>query len=313
MQGIRLCQGQWWVSDTLEVATPGPDETLVSVRFAGICGTDLALAAGYYAFDGIPGHEFVGVAETGPLQGRRVVADINLSCGRCDVCLSGQTKHCPSRQVLGIKQAAGVFAEQVCIPTANLFEVPDGLSDELAVLAEPVAAALEVLAEMPKPKPASATVIGAGRLGLLAAHVLAAAGCKVKLLVRNQTRALHVQNRDIEIVTHIKPSSESWVVDCSGSVSGLNAALAALSPRGTLVLKSTLQEAVGIDFSPVMVKELTVQGSRCGKLDQALIWLASGHLTEPEMVSFGFSDIERALAAALDPRFFKVLLRPNRV
>ena len=312
MRAITIHNGKWSSDEGLICPAPASNETTVAVRYAGICGTDLALADGYYDFEGIPGHEFVGVAESGPLQGQRVVADINFGCRQCDLCLGGMSKHCQARNVLGIKQAPGVFAERVNVPTQNLHRVNDDLVDELAVLSEPVAAALQVLDLMPESTPEKVVVIGAGRLGLLVAHVLASAGWQVQVLVRRSARIKHLQNRDIQVVTRLSPATVPWVVDCSGSVEGFTTALSSLRPRGTLVLKSTLVDLAGVDLSPVMVKELEVRGSRCGDIDRALSWLAAGHLTPFSTQCFGFSEIDAALVAARQPEYFKILLSPER-
>ena len=198
------------------------------------------------------------------------------------------------------------------MPNKNLLPVDEDLSDGLAVLAEPVAAALEIIEQMPKPLPSRVLVVGAGRLGLLVSEVLASFECDVTILVRSPERAVHLQNKSIQVVTSIEAESFGWLVDCSGSSSGLTTALRAATPQATLVLKSTLTDAVGVDLSPVMVKELTVLGSRCGPMDKALAWLGAGHLNAPLSVCYPFSAVHSALEAAKEPRFFKVLLEPDQ-
>ncbi len=312
MQGLWLSKGSWaFKSDLLDPAV-GSDESLVAVQAAGICGTDLELARGYYDFNGIPGHEFVGRVVSGPLMGQRVVADINLGCGHCLRCQAGVHRHCAQRVVIGIHQRAGAFAQFLSVPNKNLVPVDEDLSDALAVLAEPVAAALEIIEQMPKPLPNRALVIGAGRLGLLVAEVLASFDCEVTILVRSPERAVHLQNKAIQVVTAVEAETFDWLVDCSGSSSGLATALQAATPQATLVLKSTLTDGAGVDLSPVMVKELTLLGSRCGPMDKALAWLGAGHLSAPKLAYYRFSAIESALVAAKEPTIFKVLLEPDR-
>src|SRR5260370_24816073 len=82
-----------------------PDESVVRVSLAGICGTDLELARGYMNFRGVPGHEFVGrlAATANPaLRGRRVVGGINAGCGRCAMCAAGLQRPCPDRTRLSV-------------------------------------------------------------------------------------------------------------------------------------------------------------------------------------------------------------------
>ncbi|MFL2535483.1 MAG: alcohol dehydrogenase catalytic domain-containing protein [Candidatus Azotimanducaceae bacterium] len=311
MQALVLNNGIWSCTTSAEMPRPGPGESLVQVRYAGLCGTDLELSSGYYGFSGIPGHEFVGRVLEGPRQGMRVVADINVGCGDCFRCTSGQHRHCQQRTVIGIKGRAGAFAQYLSVPDQNLLMVPDQLSDELAVYAEPVAAALEVIEQVAEARPTEVLVIGAGRLGMITGQVLASFGVKVKMLIRNPLRAQHIQNPEIEIVSGADKDAYPWVIDCSGSKDGLVAALDATQAQGLLVLKSTVVNAGEVDLSPIMVKELNVLGSRCGPMARALNWLEAGAMEPPKAVVFPLGEVEGALNAATDPNYFKVLFNPD--
>ncbi len=311
MQALVLNNGNWSCTTSAEMPRPGPGESLVQVRYAGLCGTDLELSSGYYGFSGIPGHEFVGRVLEGPRQGMRVVADINVGCGDCFRCTSGHHRHCQQRTVIGIKGRAGAFAQYLSVPDQNLLMVPDQLSDELAVYAEPVAAALEVIDQVAEARPTEVLVIGAGRLGMITGQVLASFGVKVQMLIRNPLRAQHIQNPEIEIVSSADKDAYPWVIDCSGSKDGLVAALDATQAQGLLVLKSTVVNAGEVDLSPIMVKELNVLGSRCGPMAKALSWLEAGAMEPPKAVVFPLGEVEAALNAATDPNYFKVLFNPD--
>lgn len=311
MQALVLNNGNWSCTTSAEMPRPGPGESLVQVRYAGLCGTDLELSSGYYGFSGIPGHEFVGRVLEGPRQGMRVVADINVGCGDCFRCTSGHHRHCQQRTVIGIKGRAGAFAQYLSVPDQNLLMVPDQLSDELAVYAEPVAAALEVIEQVAEARPTEVLVIGAGRLGMITGQVLASFGVKVQMLIRNPLRAQHIQNPEIEIVSSADKDAYPWVIDCSGSKDGLVAALDATQAQGLLVLKSTVVNAGEVDLSPIMVKELNVLGSRCGPMAKALSWLEAGAMEPPKAVVFPLGEVEAALNAATDPNYFKVLFNPD--
>ena len=311
MQALVLNNGNWSCTTAAEMPRPGPGESLVQGRYAGLCGTDLELSSGYYGFSGIPGHEFVGRVLEGPRQGMRVVADINVGCGDCFRCTSGQHRHCQQRTVIGIKGRAGAFAQYLSVPDQNLLMVPDQLSDELAVYAEPVAAALEVIEQVAEARPTEVLVIGAGRLGMITGQVLASFGVKVQMLIRNPLRAQHIQNPEIEIVSSADKDAYPWVIDCSGSKDGLSAALDATQAQGLLVLKSTVVNAGEVDLSPIMVKELNVLGSRCGPMAKALSWLEAGAMEPPKAVVFPLGEVEAALDAATDPNYFKVLFNPD--
>ncbi len=128
-----------------------PDESIVRVGVAGICGTDLEIARGYMQYRGVPGHEFAGrvvESKNGSMRGKRVVGEINAGCGRCAMCDSGLARHCPNRTVSGILGRDGAFAEFLHLPDVNLVAIPDSIPDEVAVFTEPVAAAYEIFEQV---------------------------------------------------------------------------------------------------------------------------------------------------------------------
>src|SRR5262252_3643344 len=149
MRAIVLNHGGLSYDTGHPAPNPRDGEVLVRVRRAGVCETDLQLIRGYMGFNGILGHEFVGVAESGPLKGRRVVSEINCSCETCPTCEAGRPSHCPNRAVLGILNHDGAFADYIAVPLQNLHAVPDSLSDDEAVFTEPLAAAFQVVAQVP--------------------------------------------------------------------------------------------------------------------------------------------------------------------
>src|SRR5690242_1020054 len=165
--------------DDYSTPIPPTGETLVRVRMAGICGTDLELAKGYMAYRGIPGHEFVGEIVAGAadaLVGRRVVGEINAACGHCDQCRADLGRHCSNRTVLGILGRDGAFAEYLTLPDSNLVELPDSVPDELGVFVEPIAAAYEIFEQVHLGRNEKILILGDGRLGALAGLVLWAEG-----------------------------------------------------------------------------------------------------------------------------------------
>lgn len=310
MKGIWLEEGQLEYRDDLPMPVCAPGELLVEVKYAGICGTDMELQQGYYQFMGIPGHEFVGRIVTGPRQGQRVVADINLGCGQCQQCQQGLHRHCPDRKVIGIKNRPGAFAEYLAIPESNLLTIPDDLPDTLAVLAEPTAAAFEILEQLENKIPDRVLVIGSGRLGLLVAHVLSSAGTKVSLLVRNAVRTQHIQDRRIQVIAEPGKVLYPMAVECSASQAGFATALKSLEPRGTFILKSTFPDLSQCDLGTVMVNEINLLGSRCGPMQRAIDWLAEGHFEVPSTKTLRFDACHEAFQCASDPAVYKVLLQP---
>ena len=293
---------------------PGAGEVLVRVLKAGICETDLQLIRGYKSFRGVLGHEFVGIALSGALEGRRVVGEINCACGTCAICQAGRPGHCATRSVLGILDHDGAFADLVAVPERNLHAVPDGVPTDAAVFTEPLAAAFQIPSQISIATDDRIIVLGDGRLGNLCAQVLASLSDHVLVIGKHaeklgvlealgiETRLLadRPQNRDADIV-----------VDCTGSESGLTTALELVRPRGTIVLKTTIAGTQTLSLAPVVVDEVTIVGSRCGPFDRALDALAGGLVEVEPLIShrFDLGDAVQALQVAAQPPVIKVLLR----
>jgi threonine dehydrogenase-like Zn-dependent dehydrogenase len=284
------------------------------VRLAGICSTDLQIFKGYMGFRGVPGHEFVGEAVEGlaPFIGKRVVGEINFACGRCEFCRRGLGRHCAKRQVMGILGADGCFAEAVAVPARNLHLVPDGVSDEEAVFTEPLAAAFEILEQVEIDFTREVLVFGDGKLGLLCTQVLALTGARVTLVGRHPEKLAMVKKAGVRTVllSDWRPQSADVVVEATGSTAGLELALGAVRPRGTLVLKSTCAEEHRLSLAPLVINEITVVGSRCGVFPPALDALAQKKVAVTPMIEkiYSLSQGVDAVTHAGKPGARKVLL-----
>jgi threonine dehydrogenase-like Zn-dependent dehydrogenase len=293
---------------------PGPEMALVRVTLAGVCRTDLELVRGYLRFRGVLGHEFTGRVLEGPPAWRnaRVVGEINFACGRCAACARHLGRHCPNRRVLGIDGADGAFAEQLALPVANLHRVPDAVPDERAVFAEPLAAAFEVLEQVAVRPGERALVLGDGKLGLLAAQVLAGAGAEVTALGHHDAKLAILARRRIATAR-----ADAWrggtaplVVEATGTLAGFRRAVELTEPRGTLVLKSTVAAHEPVDLAPLVIREITLVGSRCGPFPPALQALERGEVEVDALVSdrFPLARAAEALERAAAPGARKVLI-----
>jgi alcohol dehydrogenase len=286
----------------------------------GICNTDIELMRGYYGFRGRPGHEFVAEvveANTPALIGRRVVGEINLACGHCDWCARGLGRHCPRRTVLGIVRHPGAFAEYLTLPEKNLHAVPDDVPTSHAVFTEPIAAACEILDQVTIPTGGRVAVLGDGKLGLLIGQVLRVSGAAVVLFGRHRSKLRIAERAGVgtELAKKRPPRKAfDWVVEATGSAAGLAAAVAMTRPRGTVILKSTVHTAVAFDTAPVVVDEIHLVGSRCGRFEPALELLREKRLLLDELISdrYPLGDAPRAFARAAEPGVLKVLLENRR-
>jgi len=294
---------------------PGPGEVLVRVHLAGICATDLQVLRGYHGFKGIMGHEFVGqvaAPEDSPWLGQRVVGEINLGCGACDLCRRGLAGHCRQRRVLGLKDHDGALAHYLTLPAANLHAVPLEVPDVLAVFTEPLAAALRVLEVAPVPPSARILVVGDGPLGLQVSWVLAVSGAEVHLAGRHPEHLALARPQGVAtyLAADLPAGDYDIVVEASGSPSGLELALTRVRPRGTVVMKSTYTGRYPLDPAVLVVPEISLVGCRCGPFAGALRLLRDGRVDPRPLIArtFPLSRGLEALAWAQRPGVLKVLV-----
>src|SRR6185503_12308724 len=296
-----------------------PDEVLVRVLLSGICNTDLEIARGYAGFNGTIGHEFVGVVEESSdraLVGRRVVGEINAGCGNCDLCRAGDSRHCRNRTVLGIHGRDGAHAEFLQLPAINLLPVPDNVPDEHAVFTEPLAAACGVLERVTINSDDRVAVIGDGKLGLLCAQVIALTGAPVVLIGKHAEKLRIAERRGVETISPKLAAKRKRefdvVVEASGSATGFGLAIELLRPRGQLVLKSTFHGKTEFDAAPIVVDEISIVGSRCGRFQPALDLLKKKAIDVDSLISeeYSLSKGVHAMRRAGTKGVLKVLLRP---
>lgn len=309
-----IYDGRLRLDRDVPVPTPGHDEALIKIRQAGICNTDLELLDGMYDFAGVLGHEFVGEVVQGAAEwlGRRVVGEINVTCGVCDFCARGIPSQCRNRTAIGIKGHAGVFADYLCLQTRNLYAVPPEVSDDAAVFVEPLAAALQVTEAVHVSPRDRVVVIGLGKLGMLTAQALRLTGADLVAVVRHEKQAALLRRWGIATAAadELEPERAQVVVDCTGRADGFASALRLIEPRGALVLKSTYHGLPQIDMTQVAVREIRVVGSRCGPFDAALRLLRAGLVDVEALIEARYSldDALAALARAAQPGTLKVLL-----
>ena len=291
---------------------------LLRLLCAGICNTDLELQRGYYGFSGIPGHEFVAEvvqADSAGLVGKRVVGEINLACHDCEWCRRELGRHCPTRTVLGIVNQPGAFEEYFVLPERNLRVVPDEMPTERAVFTEPLAAACEILDQVTIPPGTTVAVLGDGKLGLLVALVLNAHGYPVHQYGHHQEKLRFAAEAGVEtrVAGADVPVAEyHYVVEATGNSEGLRQAALMTKPRGTLIMKSTVHGLVGVDSATIIVNELTLIGSRCGRFEAALPLLDQHLIRAEKLISakYNLREAPEAFRKAAAPGTLKVLMYP---
>ena len=292
----------------LDIEKPEPKfkEVLIKTSLGGICNTDYEITKGYMGFNGVLGHEFVGVVkEVGPEAdiswiGKRVVGGINLGCNSCLWCNSGLERHCPSRQTLGIYNKDGCFSEYFTLRQENLIEVPKNVSDMEAVFTEPIAAACEILEQVHIEPTERVAILGDGKLGLLIAQVLNAYNLDIVHIGKHEEKlaiSRHSGIKTMSLEEAQKYQKEfDVVVEATGSVGGFETSVSLTKPRGKLVLKSTIAAKEGLNLAGVVVDEITIIGSRCGQFSPALRLLEKKSIDVKNMVSKIY-DVNKALEA----------------
>ncbi|MCG6158049.1 MDR/zinc-dependent alcohol dehydrogenase-like family protein [Rubinisphaera margarita] len=313
MLGLVLTANGLTVQRDLPEPQPLPHEVVLDVKLAGVCETDLQLVQGYMGFEGIPGHEFVGVPTSGRYQGQRVAPDINCCpTVRCDRCPENR-HHCADRTVIGILGRSGGFAERIAVPEENLYEIPDSIPDEQAVFIEPLAAAFEILEQIEIAPRTPVTVLGDGRLGYLCSQVLDAAGGNVTVIGKHANKLERFRARGLTtiVLDELTPERNAEVVvDCTGSESGLELALKLVRPRGTIVMKTTIAGRYDLDMAQIVIDELRLVGSRCGPFPRAIEALANQEIEVESLITsrFPLQQADQALQTAAEKGQHKVLI-----
>lgn len=300
---------------------PQKGEALIKVSLAGICNTDFEITKGYMGYNGILGHEFVGVVEEvnsddKSLLGKRVVAEISYGCNdpECEWCAQKNYRHCPSRHTLGIVEKDGCFAEYLTMPLNVLFEVPENVSDEQAVFVEPLAAACEITEQLHIKPIDKVVVLGDGKLGLTTALTLHAQGLDVTLIGKHQNKLDIAKNQKVktQLLQELKVENNfDVVVEATGSVSGFETSLALVKPRGVLVLKSTIATGKELNLAPIVINEITVLGSRCGQFPPALRLLENDRIDFKPFISgvYNIDDAIEGFEANKSKETLKVLIK----
>ncbi len=318
MQALRFENGDLRLRDVPAPNAETSKEAIVRVLKSGICNTDLEIARGYAEFQGTIGHEFVGIAECAAdaphLIGKRVVGEVNVGCGECDFCKSDDSRHCPRRTVLGIKERDGAHAEFLTLPVRNLFEVPDRISNDEAVFVEPLAAAFGINEQVEIFPETRVAIVGDGKLGNLCAQSLALKSENVFLIGKHAEKLALLSQSNVEtiLLENAEKLSKTFdvAVEASGAASGFATALDLLKPRGKLVLKSTFQGTTNLEMWRVVVDEISIVGSRCGRFAPAIDLLANKKVAVENLIDeeFPLRDAVRAMRRAEARGVMKVLL-----
>jgi len=306
------------ITENYSMPEPQKGEALIKIIIAGICNTDIEITKGYMGFSGILGHEFVGIVEKingtdQELLNHRVVGEINCGCRCCEYCLTGLENHCPTRTVVGIFNRNGCFADYVTLPLKNLHKVPENISNQEAVFAEPLAAAFEILDQIQIKPTDKVLILGDGKLGLLISFVLNLTEAEITLIGKHQEKLDIAKNQNVNTNLLSDLSIEKIydvVVEATGSISGFELAQKLVKPRGTIVLKSTIASEKALNLAPIVIDEIKIIGSRCGPFKPALSALEKNLIDVTPLISkeFNFNQAQEAFKLSKTKGILKILI-----
>lgn len=261
---------------------PGDGEVRVRVLATGICGSDLHVDdwTRSYTFiaPALPvtlGHEFVGIAETGPLAGQRVVVRPSVTCGRCAACNTGHFDACESRTGIGMTRQ-GAFASHVLVPQRNCVPVPTGLPDRLAALAEPLSISMQALRIGGKVAGKRVLVMGPGTIGQGIAVLARRAGAAQVVVSGYEDEARFDALRRIGFDQLVDVATQALAEGCTPFLRGgafdivyeatgvprtVNEALDLLHRNGIVVVTGIHATPLELDLTPLVRRQLQLRGS----------------------------------------------------
>jgi L-iditol 2-dehydrogenase len=321
------------VEEVPRPGSPGAGEVLVASRLVGICGTDVHAAAGHHPFIDRPyrpGHEVVGVVEeVGPGvadlgSGDHVVLEPNLVCGTCRQCRDGRYNICRNLAVFGC-QTTGGMADAFVVPRDRLHRLPEGMSDELAALVEPLATPVHAVRRAGVGPGSRVAVLGAGPIGLLVLVAARNAGAEVVVVTDvlpeklerarrlGADAALAADDPDLVEKAGQVLDRADIVFDCVASANTMAQAIELVDKGGTVMVVGIAAGPTTIPLHLVQDREISVVGSLMytrDDVERAIGLLASGAVAARDLITsiFPLERAAEAFAASSDPQQVKVLV-----
>ena len=297
-------------------------EAIVRLVCAGVSAVDIQVCRGQHPFTGVLGHQFVGIVESvnsagaASLLGKRVAGSPIISCGKCDMCMSGLGVHCRSRTIMGILGRDGCMAERFAFPVGNLFVVPDSVDDDHAVFASELAQTCEASNRLTIERKPFITVLGAGSLALLMVQIMAKLNASVRIVSDDVEQLAKcekwgIKHRAVDEVG--RRADQDIVVECSGRASLFELATQMVRPRGTIVLAGLAGASERVNHDPICLNELQIIGSAGGgSIAEALNLLMRREVDAVSLISrrMNLSEGPAIMKTAAQPGISKVVVEP---
>lgn len=305
-----------------------PGYVRIEVRSVGICRTDIRIWQGEIEVD-LPlilGHEITGTIQESSVGsmtiGTPVTTEVNLYCGRCWYCSQNQRHLCTNKDAIGLTIDGGL-AEYISVPVDIVHVLPEGVDSTIGTFIEPLSSAIQTYRRVPAKDNEPVVVVGSGKVGLLVSQVYDAFGADVYLLGQNPWQlslartlgfrnTLNTDKRDwkSKILSATHGVGPQVVIDCSGTQSGFYSALDLVRSGGQLALMSTQSDAIPIETSKIVKREITLIGNSSGQFDKAIDMLAKGRIEVKKLVSreFALEEGVEAFEYAAKPEAAKVII-----
>lgn len=318
--------------EDVPVPQPAKGEALIKVSLVGLCGTDYNVFYGKRSvnYPLIGGHEIVGkIVEAGegvePRRiNERVVVEPNYSCGKCYLCLEGNTNICQQRISLGITSDGG-FAEYVSVPQNYLWKIPDELNDEKAVFCEPLSVAVRAVSRATIHSGEYVAIIGAGTIALMALQIVKMANARVLVVTKTDRRlnlarklgadeTISTNNQDLlaGVKSFTKRDGCDAVIEMAGTPGAAENAINIVRPGGRIILSGISSEPSTINFSKIVRNEIKIIGSMIYQKEfhTAIEMLKRGEIKTAPLVSHRFKlvDISEAFKNFTSPSSIKILI-----
>ena len=327
MQSLVLTADGFQISDT-PIPPLMPGDVRIEVRSVGICGTDLSIWKGEYEapLPIILGHEIAGVIHESSVPeitpGTIVTTEIDISCGRCWYCRSGQRHRCADKEILGLTRDGGL-SEYISVPADSIHALPEGIDVVSGIFIEPLASAIQTQSDSPAKQDEPVLVIGSGKLALLLAQVYDASGAEVHIVGRDK-RQLGLA-RQLGLTNTIDATAIDWkkavldvthgvgpriVVEAAGSIEGLEMAFEIVRNGGIVNLKSMHCGEYQFNPTDIVQRELKIIGTVRGPFHKAIDLLSKGRIEVKRLVSkeFRLEDGTKAFEYADQPSVIKVVV-----
>jgi threonine dehydrogenase-like Zn-dependent dehydrogenase len=316
----------------LNSAHPSPvaakGEAIVRLVCAGVSAVDIQVCRGQHSFTGVLGHQFVGIVESvnsagagsqsagASLLGKRVAGSPIISCGKCDMCMSGLSVHCRSRTIMGFLGRDGCMAERFAFPVANLFVVPDSVDNDHAVFASELAQTCQASNRLTIERKPFITVLGANSLALLMVQVMAKLNASVRIVGDDVEQLAKcekwaIKHRPVDEVG--RRADQDIVVECTGRASLYELATQLVRPRGTIVLAGLAGASERVNHDPIYLNELQIIGAvGGGSIAEALNLLMRREVDVVSLISrrMNLSEGPAIMKTAAQPGISKVVVEP---